>query len=187
MDGEATKYKVVRDPTNLGVVHIADHHTGDILIVPATVAHRQYAEGLSLTEHEIVCARADERNRKANKLAIDALMRTKAVLNEIAATITTQPSFKTTQRQLARWLEGDRYRQMRSEVQSFAPAGNDYLEALPPVAPKNVMEHVSAEDPGTASPTARRNAVERPVQSADEIEDDLEELRRQKNWNSDYD
>jgi putative transposase len=185
--GEATKYKVVRDPNNLGEVYIHDHHTGVILTVPATVAHREYAKGLTLTEHEIICARARDVSRRKNKLAIAQLMRTKAMLNEIAAETIAGPKFKTTQRQLARWLEGDRNRQMRSEVESFAPDGNDYLEAEPPRAPKNVMKHVSGEAENGALAVDRPPKTEVPAPPTNEYEDDLVELRKDKRWYSNYD
>ncbi|MGA9796682.1 MAG: Mu transposase C-terminal domain-containing protein [Rhizomicrobium sp.] len=187
MHGEATKYRVVRDPNDLGMVNIVNHHTGEILSVPATQAHRQYAEGLTLTEHEIICVRAREQSRKTNKLSIEALMKTKAMLNEIAAKMTTRPKFKTTQRQLARWLEGDRIRQMRSEAETCGPDGSDYLDALPPISPKNVMQHVSVESGNETPAKARENAAELPREAVGEFEDDLEELRKEKKWNADYD
>ncbi|MBN9589026.1 MAG: Mu transposase C-terminal domain-containing protein [Alphaproteobacteria bacterium] len=187
MQGAATQYKVVRDPNNLSEVYVHDHHTGAILTVSATVAHREYAKDLTLTEHEIVCARAREASRKKNKLSTAQLMRTKAMLNEIAAETIAGPKFKTTQRQLARWLEGDRRRQLRSEVESFAPEGNDYLEALPPRAPKNVTKHVSPEAGVGASAVNRMPKTDETAPPTNEFEDDLEEFRSQKKWNAKYD
>jgi len=185
-----SSYKVVRDPSDLGRVYVADHHTGNVITVPATTAHLDYARGLTLAEHNVICANARALSRQKNKLPIDALMHAKAILNEIAAKITKAPKFKTIQRRLARWLEGDRLRQIRSEVRSFATTGSDYL-ALPPPISSDVTQPIGEEAPEVTPAATRSGATpvtSSPVEtnSSNPDEDDLAEVRNQQNWKSGY-
>lgn len=191
--GEATKYKIIRDPNDLGAIRVFDHNTGSMLLVPATTAHLSYARGLTLTEHGIICANVQRRQRELNKLPMEALMKAKATLNEIADKITNGPKFKTVQRTLARWLEGDRIRQLRSEVQSFAPEGRDYLSSVPPPRSTGLVSPIqksSAPPVANADANLRSESEEqdrKEMRSDGFADDDLADLRAKKNWSSEYD
>lgn len=188
--GEATKYKIVRDPSDLGAIRVVDHHSGAVLQVPATTAHLPYARGLTLTEHEIICANVRRRQGELNKISLEALMKAKATLNEIAAKITTGPKFKTVQRRLARWLEGDRVREFRSEVQSFAPVERDYLASLPEHSPVRLVAPINQSTEAAAKLTTAvsgENVVPSDGVNFQGEEDDLAALRLKKSWNSNYD
>jgi putative transposase len=181
--GKSTQYKIVRNPHDLGEITVVNHHTGELIIVPATSAHLSYARGLTLTEHEIICANA--RRIYGNKHGLEELMKAKATLNEIAAAITNGPRFKTVQRKLARFLEGDRIRQSRSEIRTFPPDGTDYLAPNPASVSSVVVQPINTDAKReTSLPLPSHN--EETLNPSGSADDDLSEIRERKNWSSGY-
>jgi putative transposase len=174
--GESTKYKIARDPHNLGHIFIVNHHTNERLEIPAVMAHAEYANGLTIVEHEIIVRNA-RKDRK--KPTIKGLVQTKAELNAFAARVSATPKFKTVQRKMARYFEGDRLREQRSKIPAFAPDGVDYLEPLVAQAESTVV----LADADTARPmiTAppRKNA---PRKSPNDDDFNVEEFENQKGW-----
>jgi putative transposase len=181
---QATRYKVARDPHDLGHVFLVHHHTGERLEIPACAAHADYAKGLTLTEHEIIVAKA--RQRRGKRVAqFKDLQETRAELNKLAVGITKSEKFKTVQRRLARWFEGGRIREQTSRVKTFAPDGTDYL--VPQSEPLNAQVVRSPEmvlsTPIQTFPLSDEEALTSLVGNKNEPDDlDIAELRLNKNW-----
>jgi hypothetical protein len=179
--GTSSLYDVARDPHDLGYIYLIDPYTGDRLRIPACAAHAEYANGLTLVEHQIIVARTNE--AKGRKSAgFKELQETRAELNAFSASILASGSYKTTQRKLGRWLEGDRFREQKSRVQAYVPDGTDYLQAERPRTTQ-VLIGVEARDqllpvviPSHAEPAGARQTW------TSEDDYDLDELRKSKMW-----
>jgi putative transposase len=179
--GGATTYRLTRDPHNLGKIYVFNHHTNETITVMATSAHLSYADGLSLTEHEIICANA--RKMFGDKHDFDELMRAKASLVEFSNQIKSGPKYKTTQRRFAKWLEGDRVREMRSNIMTFQSDGGDYLDLAPiaatpipvaPLRPEPTQPPLAEIPPKPVSPTKQAKP------DAETEDAEFEALRRKK-------
>jgi putative transposase len=187
-NGGSTKYKCVRDPHELGKIYVYNHHANESIEVPATSAHMKYADGLSLTEHAIICAHAKRQFGKDH--SFDEMMRAKAELNNLANAIKNGPKYKNTQRRLARWLEADRAREMRSKITAFAPDGNDYLDLGPVVVTPTVIAPIIN---GHIPPASLAEAPSKPVSPTKQVkpdpsteDDEFEAFKKNKNWNASY-
>lgn len=121
-DGEGTRYKCARDPEDIGRIYVIDPYDRDgrIITVPATGAHRAYAEGRHRHVHDLAVANA----RRMVKGAFDfeALMRALDLLGDAAAAARAKPERKSVHRGLARFLDAERKRRFRSEVRPGTPA-----------------------------------------------------------------
>ena len=192
--GGSTKYKVSRDPFDLGHVFVLDHHTGEVLEVPATQAHRAYANGKTLHQHQVILNHA---KRKLGKdLDFEGLMRASDELSEVVQKLRNAPGRKKVVKGVARFLEADRARRLRSEIRVLEPPGRSsgLLDLGSPEPPSMIVSSsgpdtlVSAEvasapldhaDPGSAWP------AEQETPYTDYI-DDLAEIRASRNWRTSH-
>lgn len=184
--GTVTKYKVVRNPWNLGQIHVENHHTGELLQVPATTGHRFYAEGRTLHQHNVTKGYAARRIKAA--IDFDSLVRAKDQLAEIATTILNHPKRKQIERKLARYFAGDRARRPRSEIAVVrSPGGGRLLDLTPQVSasivpPSSFVPASAAE----ITPTPAETTASWPAPDDPAPDDDLAALRSKKNWESGY-
>lgn len=182
-DGKTSLYEIARDPHDLGYVFLIDPYSRDRLKIPACAAHAEYANGLTLVEHNIIVARArEERGKKVAQFK--DLQSTRAALNELAAGIMASGTYRTAQRKLGRWLEGDRLREQKSRIQSYAHNGADYLLADPiPDAGKVVGSSTTQSvTPMSTRKQPELKLVSPTLAGADSVSD-LDELRKLKKWN----
>lgn len=121
-DGAGTRYKCARDPADIGRIYVVDPYDRDgrIITVPATGAHRAYAEGRHRHVHDLAVANA--RRMVKGAFDFDALMRALDILGETAAAARAKPERKAIQRGLARFIDAESKRRFRSEVRPGAPA-----------------------------------------------------------------
>jgi putative transposase len=185
--GGATSYKITRDPHDMGKIYVFNHHANETITVPATSGHLSYANGLSLTEHEIICANA--RKMFGTKHDFDDLMRAKASLVEFADKIKSGPKYKKTQRDYARWLEGERVREMRSNIMTVQSDGSDYLDLVPvavtpilvaPLRPEPTQPPLAEIPPKPVSPAKQATP------DLNTEDDEFETFKKNKNWNASY-
>lgn len=62
-EGSSSRYKVLRDPQNLGEIVVVDPYRNMPIQVPATLGHRKYAQGLTLRQHQVVLSNVKAVNR----------------------------------------------------------------------------------------------------------------------------
>jgi putative transposase len=167
-DGSASRYKVVRDPFDLSEISLIDHD-GGVRRIPASLAYRDYATGLSLHQHQVVVNNA--REARKGDVDLDALMEAKAYLAEVAAKLRAHPGRRKVQRALARYLSTERSRREMSTIRAASPgiAANDFLDLRQPNRPAKRPRQVEAK------PTDDFHT--------DDIED-LEAIRQRKGWRS---
>ncbi|GJD77479.1 hypothetical protein GCM10007886_15990 [Methylobacterium gregans] len=121
-DGAGTRYRCARDPADLGRIYVVDPYDRDgrIITVPATRAHRAYAEGRHRHVHDLAVANA--RRMVQGAFDFDALMRALDLLGDAAAAARAKPERKAVHRGLARFLDAQRKARFRSEVRTGTPA-----------------------------------------------------------------
>ena len=117
----ATTYEVVRDPSDLGQIHLIDHHAHRRITVPATLAHQAYASGRTLHQHRVIMAHAKRRGEGANW---EALIRARDELASVVEEMRRHPSRKTLERRVARFLGADRAQRFRTEIEVLAPTAD---------------------------------------------------------------
>jgi len=190
---EPTRYKVVRNPYDLGQIWVVNHHTGDVLTVPATMAHQTYATGLTLHQHQVIMARARRAAREA--VDIEALMKAKDELADIASRLRNHPSRTTIRRRLARFLDAEQRRRIPSRIAFEQPTGGrpaghlDIVgEAALPAAPvpqlsKPLRRVVHDPVKPPKAPAAPAAFGFDPVTAAEGV-DDLAALRAAKGWSA---
>lgn len=182
MHGRSTQYRIARDPHDLGHVFLIDPYTGDRLEIHAAAAHAPYANRRTLVEHEIIVRNAiNLRNKKRPQ--IKDLIETQAELNAFGAKIAGGEKYKTVQRKLARYLEGDRLREQRSNVIAFPPPGADYLAPQRSPLASKIIESPRALTEVAAATAVRDSLDEQLSTTHPEVEDDdISLLRDSKNW-----
>lgn len=162
-DGAGTRYRCTRDPTDLGRIYVVDPYDRDgrILTVPATAAHRAYAEGRHRHVHDLAVANAKRMVKGA--LDFGALMRALDLLGDAAAAARAKPERKAIHRGLARFLDAERKARFRSDVRPGVPARPETTAGhLDPLAiarrPKASVPALPAPEsrwpPGSEFPTA---------------------------------
>ncbi|MFC6791761.1 hypothetical protein ACFQE0_20490 [Methylobacterium komagatae] len=121
-DGAGTRYRCVRDPSDIGRIYVIDPYDQDgrIITVPATRAHRAYAEGRHRHVHDLAVENA--RRMVKGAFDFDAMARALDLLGDAAAAARAKPERKAIHRGLARFLDGERKRRFRSEVRTGTPA-----------------------------------------------------------------
>lgn len=121
-DGAGTRYRCVRDPSDIGRIYVIDPYDRDgrIITVPATRAHRAYAEGRHRHVHDLAVENA--RRMVKGAFDFDAMARALDLLGDAAAAARAKPERKAIHRGLARFLDGERKRRFRSEVRTGTPA-----------------------------------------------------------------
>ncbi len=160
-EGTASRYKVLRDPQDLGHITVVDPHRNEPIRVPATLGHREYAKGLTLNQHHVILANAKAANQEVDH---DALVKTKASLADLAMRILHHPGRRGVEKAVARFIGADVQRRHRSELHS-APRSDDQGQTLS-------LLDARSEIAGSAERTA---SADLPVDEGAE----LEALRRQ--------
>lgn len=177
-----TKYKLVRDPQDLGTINLINHHTGEVLALHATDAHRKYADGLTLHQHRVIIARAKEQVR--GECDVDQLMRTKAQLAELICQLRNKPIRKKVQRKLARYLQRETAKKLSSAIstQDFDDSSATGFLDLAAHAPE-IQETFG--DAVLAPPRPHQKRPPGPRADAGVPSDDLsdlDQLKNSKNW-----
>ncbi|NNM73844.1 hypothetical protein [Enterovirga aerilata] len=209
--GKGTQYKCVRDPNNLGRIYVENPYdpTGAIIVVPATKAHRAYAEGRHRHVHDLAVAHAKLSVKKA--LDFDGLMDSLAHLADLAVAARSKPGRKRVQRRLARFLHAQRVGRLASTVTPGKPAdagtaahldplaiaqrvrrGGEREEDEPPQPPANRLpalpppaaHGVDAVPAEVAEPDAQGPDPQGPYADLDPEEDDLSLLRASRQWST---
>ncbi|QND63656.1 transposase family protein [Mesorhizobium loti] len=192
--GSSTKYKVVRDPYRLAEISLVNHHAGEIINVPATAAHQEYASSVTLHQHRVILARAGEQAR--GNVDIKTLMRVRAELADLVTRLLGKRP-KTVQKKLARFLQKEAAYRLASKIVTVPDtSASDFLgsdlpfgEISRPPASSLPAQH-PAMDPLTAQqdseatgtiPTFGSLPSVSSGKSADDI-DDLEEFKKRKAW-----
>ncbi|MEE7463700.1 hypothetical protein MFUR16E_21980 [Methylobacterium fujisawaense] len=159
-DGAGTRYRCVRDPSDIGRIYVIDPYDRDgrIIMVPATRAHRAYAEGRHRHVHDLAVENA--RRMVKGAFDFDAMARALDLLGDAAAAARAKPERKAIHRGLARFLDGERKRRFRSEVRTGTPALPATTAGhLDPLAIARRPKAATAPEPGpdpAGSPLAPR-------------------------------
>lgn len=135
-EGSSSRYKVLRDPQNLGEIVVVDPYRNVPIHVPATLGHRKYADGLTLHQHQVVLANVKAANRD---VTFDDLVEAKAALAELAMRFLRHPGRRSVEKAVARFIGADEMRRYRSAVDVEKPKDqvaslHDLLAAEPPPA-----------------------------------------------------
>jgi len=162
--GTATRFKVVRDPFDLGYIRVHVPWDNAILTIPATRGHFEYANGLTLHQHRVILANAKTKTKKA--VAMSDLQRSRSALAEIALKLRQSPGRKKVLRALGRYLDGAAFR--RPNMSAAAPQGDGVGQDFSDLHQVNLP---------LSAPTA-------PQPDDWRDEDDLERLRQKKKWKS---
>lgn len=187
--GSSTRYKVVRDPSNIGSISVIDHHTNRVLKVPAAHAFATYAEGTSVHQHKVCLARA--REAVGAEVDLAALRRAREQMSEAIHSIVEQDSFKKTHRKLARFIGENARRSDLSEPLFFAPPSTP-ATGFQSFAPVDRI----AEEPSWDTRRAGRDRAERvehvpsvalPVGDFDDDDDDFAQFLKTQNVGGGYD
>lgn len=136
-DGHSTRYKVVRDPFDLGSITLIDHHANRLLTLPAAPAYREYAANTTLHQHKVHLARSAERVGK-ERVSINDLLLSRSHLQSAIASMRNTPSEKKLRRGLARYLDGNEQRHRRSSIALGDPLVNEtrFVSAAAASSPK---------------------------------------------------
>jgi putative transposase len=173
------KYKVVRDPMDLGNIHIVNHHTRERIKVPASVGHYNYACGRTLHQHRVTLNNAKLLKEKWEKDHWDAIVEAKDELAKITLAVLKRPSRKKIENKVARFLDWDKGRRIRSNIAVPTPtdgSGSRYLPLEPPKQIRSATVQGGAEavlNPRQPPPRPRIH---------NDLERELEEKLAQKNW-----
>lgn len=189
----STKYKVIRDPYRLGEISLINHHTGEIIRVPATAAHQEYASSVTLHQHRVILAHANEKLGKS--VDVGALMQVRAELADLVVRLLGRRP-KTVQKKLARYIQTEVAHRLASRVITVPdPGASDFLgldlpfvETSVPVTPSpraesqgGVRSKSHDREPREVIPkianTGLGSSAERPAET-----DDLEEFKKRKAW-----
>lgn len=119
-EGSASRYKVLRDPQDLGAIVVVDPYRKVPIRVPATLGHAAYATGLTLHQHQVVLSNARAANRK---IELSDLMEAKAQLAELAMRILKHPGRRGIEKAVARFVGEGEMRRHRSAIQTPVPSG----------------------------------------------------------------
>jgi len=162
-DGSATRFKIVRDPFDLGQIRVHVPWDNAILTVPATHGHFDYANGLTLYQHQVILANSRAKTKK--EIEMSDLQSARSRLAQIALELRQSPGRKKVLRALGRYLDGRAFRRgyTSSPMLQDSLDVQDFSDLHPAVLP---------------SPTA---TAPQPIWTDD---DDLERIRKTKNWKS---
>lgn len=173
------KYKVVRDPMDLGHIHIINHHTREHIKVPATVGHYKYANGRTLHQHRVTLNNAKLIKDKWEEDHWDAITEARDELAKITLDILKRPSRKKIEQKVARFLDWDKGRRIRSAID--VPTPDDGSGARYPVLQPPKSASVVASRHAHAAGTKPRQPIAI-TDPQDHLERELEEKLAQKNW-----
>jgi putative transposase len=120
-----TRYRVTRDPQDLGRIWVFDPYRQQRFEVPAV--RQDYAAGLPLHHHQVLVARHREMIKGA--VDIDGLRRVRATMLRLAEKVMNDKTFKDVDRKLARFLGGQTSKRIRSRIhpENYSAAGSAEL------------------------------------------------------------
>lgn len=173
------RYKVVRDPMDLGQIHIVNHHMGEQIRVPATVGHYKYARGRTLHQHRVTLNNAKLLKDKWDEDHWDAIIEAKDELAKITLEVLKRPSRKKMENKIARFLDWEGGRRIRSNIDVPTPDDGSAARYLSWDAPKQVSAAVLLNETGNAAKGDQQ--VLTPDQG-DDLDRELEEKLAQRNW-----
>jgi putative transposase len=127
-----TRYRVTRDPQDLGRIWIFDPYKKQRFEVPAV--RQDYAAGLPLHQHQVLIARHREMVKGA--IDVDGLLRVRATMLRLIDAYRKDPKTKDDNRKLARFLGKEKAKRIRSRVlpkNDSAAASADMLDLDDPV------------------------------------------------------
>lgn len=189
----STKYKVVRDPYRLAEISLINHHAGEVIRVPATAAHLEYAASITLHQHRVILARATEQMR--GNIDIKALVRVRAELAGLVTRLLGKRP-KTVQKKLARFLQKEAAYRLASRVVAVPDTGgSDFLGSDLPFLESSGSPSSQSSQPTVPAAEQNRRGIEaagidpafvsfgaatksRPPDDMD----DLEEFKKRKAW-----
>lgn len=175
-EGGSTRYKVIRDPYDIGSITVVDPFDGSLIRVPATQAHIVYATGWTVHQHKVVMANA--RKKLGERVDFDALVEARAWLARVVYGISQQPGRKKIERRLTRYLNAEITRRHITTIQSDpsvgSPAGFDDL--MPPL---RLGSDIGRE---TWTETVTAVVADPPSALLGPDDDDLGAIRARKNW-----
>jgi putative transposase len=194
-EGGGTQYKCIRHPINIGQIYVVDpYNKGDIIIVPATQAHQEYANGRHRHSHAVVVAEA---KRVANDaIDFDALMSARDRLGSALAALRNSPERKRVLRKVGRFIDAEERNRhassIRPPVNSTDPSASVHLDPFAAAAERGqprLVGRPSPQSPSAAppietpepSPAAEKGTERSSVTDAD---DDLEAHKARKNWST---
>jgi hypothetical protein len=173
------KYKVVRDPMNLGHIYIINHHTGEQVKVPATVGHYEYACGRTLHQHRVTLNNAKLLREKWEEDHWSAIIAAKDELAQITLDILKRPKRKKIEQKVARFLDWDRGRRIRSTIAVPTPADGSGSRYLPLESPRQIPVAPSHNDVGP-EPKERKPSPTPDMRC--DLDRELEEKLARKKW-----
>lgn len=128
------KYHIRRDPFDLSKIYLYNHHANERIVVPVVDQWRQYTQNLSKHEHRL--CREHESIREEQRSDPTALWKARAALIEAGKGKLKEGRRKQLERNLTRFLYGNRSRLLESTIHSeTALEGGD-----PPIPLSSVME-----------------------------------------------
>ncbi|WP_267421420.1 Mu transposase C-terminal domain-containing protein [Methylobacterium sp. GC_Met_2] len=107
-----TKYRVTRDPQDLGRIWLFDPYLKVRIEVPS--ARLDYAAGLTLHQHRVIVA--DHLRTVANFVDIDGLLRTRGRMLATIQELRKQRDIQGIERKLARFLGSQKAKRIRSRI-----------------------------------------------------------------------
>ncbi|WP_027173164.1 Mu transposase C-terminal domain-containing protein [Methylobacterium sp. 10] len=109
-----SKYRVTRDPQNLGMIWVLDPYQQQRIPVPAV--RQDYAAGLTLHQHRVIQA---QHTRMVGQFTdIDGLLRTRAEMVKAVEALREERVKLDIARKMARFLNGQASKRVRSTVQT---------------------------------------------------------------------
>ncbi len=126
----ATKYKAVRDPSNLERIWVHNPYDGSVIEVPISSAMASYASGLKLYQHRKIVEYNNDK-RRSSENAADLLKSMNELENELAAIHTARKKHGTAIK-LARFISGQRHRIQRTRAVDVATSGMGRIDYATP-------------------------------------------------------
>jgi len=179
-DGTSTKYEVVRDPNDLSHITVISPFDGTKRRIPTTLAHRKYATRRTLHQHQVILRHAKARVGKA--INIDELHKSADELAAAIEGLRKHPSQKTLHKRLARFLNENKLRHLKSEMAVPEPESgpaSDYADLTPPP-----QTHWDAEP---ADPPAQDHSTRAAIAAPNIAVDDEDDLVSGPKWELSYD
>lgn len=148
-----TRYKVTRDPQDIGRIWVYDPYRQRRFEIPAV--RQDYAAGLTLHQHQIFIARHKEMLKR--RVDIDGLLRVRAAMIRKIEEIRKQRKVQGTERKMARFFGGQKSKRVRSLVRPQIDSAAASAEPLDLEQPIGV---VTPETRSKRAPnTTRRGAA----------------------------
>jgi putative transposase len=182
--GSATRYQVVRDPFDLGSISLINHHTNEVVRVPAAHAYSSYAQGTTAYQHQVCLKRA--RELVGSSVDIEALQHARELLGAAIHSIVEQDSFKKTHRKLARFMNENVRRSELSSPLVFAPPSSaaSGFQSFPP---QELMREPASWDSQGRERSRADDSQTSGFLSTPDDDDDFAELLKSRKLGGGYD